>query len=118
MNANNRPEYPHTDGHTNIMHVRPAWQLKHHFPASFESSSNLDKFNRKTKMLMEKIVSLHLPRLHLSRPLLFPPVLLSWLADGLATVRILNERPFSIQPVSQSPREGGFGWGEQPGFRL
>lgn len=34
---------------------------------------------------------------------------LGWLTDWLATVRILNERPFSIQPVSQSVSHLGKG---------
>lgn len=47
----------------------------------------------KTKMLMEKIVNLHLPRLHLRLPPYLPSHL-CFLLGWLATVRILNERPF------------------------
>lgn len=114
--VNNRPEYTHTDGQTNIRslsfsntkkaqtHIQAAWQLKHLSLPSFESASKLDKFNRCKNKDTDGEDSTPPPPLPppLRLPLI-PPVLFPWLADWLATVRILNERPFlSSQSASQS----------------
>lgn len=88
--------------------------------ASFESLSKPDKFNRcKNKEADGEASKPPPPWSPIDTSLSpFPPVLLPWLADWQATVRILNERPFqSCQSVSHLGK-GGFGWGEQPGFRL
>lgn len=103
-----------TDGQTNIrFHTKKHKHMyslcgskKHHFLASFESLSKLDKFNRCKNKDADGEDSTPPPPSSPSTPAPlppFPPVLLPWLADWLATVRILNERPFlSSQSGSQS----------------
>lgn len=67
---------------------------------------------------MEEIVNLHRPGLHLRLPPSLSTCAVSlagWLAGYSENI---EWKACSIQPVSQSPGERGFGWGEQPGFRL
>lgn len=63
-------------------------------------------------MLMWGKGKLQLSLVHLHVLLPFPPVLLSWLPDGPATVRILNERPFLPSQSVSHPGKGDLGGGE------
>lgn len=133
-NANNRPQHGNADGHGNIRLLCVSYTQKQKhicclcgslstaFRLPFRAHQNLtNSTDAKTKMLMEKMVNL--PRLHLLLNLHPPPSYLPTCAAFLACWRAgysenIEWKAFSIQPVSQSPRERGFGWGEQPGFRL
>lgn len=68
---------------------------------------------------MEKTVNLHLRGLYLRHPPHPLPTCTVSMADWQAGYsENIEWKAFSIQPVSQSPRERGFGWGVQPGFGL
>lgn len=108
----------------NSTHIQSVWQLKRLSPGSFESASKPDKFNRCKNKGADGGDSTphHLPRLHLRLPAFLPSHLccfLGWLTGCLQWEYWMKGLFYpASQPVSQSPREGGFGWGEQPGFRL
>ena len=129
------PKTHNVDGRTNVHSLSPSHEQnkKNTYTLHGSLSTTFERLLRawqnspgftdaKTKLLMEEMVSLHLPCLHLhllqSSLCTCAAVVAGWRAGYSENI---EWKAFSIQWISQSvshPGKGDLDGGEQPGFRL